>query len=77
MPTPSRFMNYSVRFETKRSGLKWEVMSIYPDNIERRVIRVWNRFTALRIEQALTQHYRNGWDMGAKGHAIFGGGRAA
>jgi len=79
MPTPSRFMDYSVKFDVRRVGWRWQVVSIWhwEDKLERPVVTFWRKMTALRVAGELTKHYRTGWDMGKKGDAIYGGGRAA
>lgn len=58
-------MDYPVKFITiRRNSFRWYVASIYPDRMMRDVCGpYWSRFTALRIEQSLTQHFRNGYDM--------------
>lgn len=79
MPTPSRFIDYPAQFVVMRvNSLRWSVYADYREDHLRRVAGpFWSKLTALRVEQALTQHFRNGWDLGNKGRAVYGGGRAA
>lgn len=78
MSTPSRFIDYPFAFRAERRGLKWAVVSRDTfQRLDRDVIRVWSQTTALRIADALTQWHRTGWDCGASGKALYGGGRFA
>lgn len=87
-PDPSRFpplrargdfITYARIYFTKRFGLRWHVCSIdHFEEIERKECGpFWRKIDALRVQAALTQHYRDGWDSGAKGYAVYGGGRVA
>lgn len=73
------FIDYPRRYYAKRFGLHWHVCSIDTfERVERREAGpFWRELTALRIARALTQHYRDGWDSGARGYAVYGGGRVA
>lgn len=79
MPTPSGFIDYAVKFDVRRVGWRWRVVSIWRTErgLERPVLTFWRQHTAMRVAGELTKHYRTGWDMGKKGIAIYGGGRAA
>lgn len=58
---------YPVRFYARKDDLfGWWVYSVYEDGIHRRVFPrcFWRQRMAEWIVLALTQHYRNGHDMG-------------
>lgn len=79
MGTPDQFLGYSRTYYSRRVGLRWSVFSIDTfEEIERKVAGpFWRWITAERIAQTITQHYRDGWDMGRSGKARWGGGRYA
>lgn len=79
MPVPSGFIDYAVKFDVRRLGWRWRVVSIWhwEGRLERPVMTFWRQRTAMRVAAELTKHYRTGWDMGKAGTAIYGGGRAA
>ena len=76
---PIGFRDYRRKFYVKRAGLRWIVFSIDAfEQIERHIAGpFWRQRTALKICLALTQHYRDGWDMGYRKEAVYGGARIA
>lgn len=76
---PAGFLDYRRKYYVKRVGWRWAVFSIDTfEQIERQVTRpFWRWIAAARLQGVLTQHYRDGWDMGYRKEACYGGARIA
>ena len=57
---------YPVRFFLEFEWPLWKVRSEYPDGIARDVTCHLSHRSAVLVSQALTQQFRNGWDMALK-----------